>query len=207
MIHLYGIIIGIAIILGVNYFSQHQNFLPKNKENFFIITLLFFAIIGARLYHVFDQWNYYSQNLSQIPATWNGGLGIYGAILGALFSIFLYSFFNKIPIFNITDSIAPILPLCQSIGRLGNFVNNEIPFWWIEAILNLILFFIIKSKELKHLSPTALYLIGYGLIRFFFEFFRNDTWQIGPLKIAQLISLLFIISGIIILKIFPKNKL
>lgn len=211
MIHLYGLIIGIAIIIGINYFTKHQNFIPKNKETGFILGLLLFAILGARLYHVFDQWNYYSQNLSQIPATWNGGLGIYGAILGSLFFIFLYSFLNKISILKITDSIAPILPLCQSFGRLGNFVNNEIPFWWLEAILNLILFFIIKSKTLKHYSSTALYLAGYGLIRFIFEFFRHDTWTINGIKIAQLISIISFILGLILInhekiKIIQKHN-
>lgn len=205
MIHLYGLIIGIAIIIGINYFSRHQKIIPKNRENIFIIGTLVFSIIGARLYHVVDQWAYYSQNLSQIWATWNGGLAIYGAIIGALIFIFLFSYFQKISFTKITDSIAPILPLCQSIGRLGNFVNKEIPLWWLEAFFNLILFFVIKSKVLKYYSSTALYLIGYGLIRFFFEFFRSDTWQINSLKIAQIISLIFIIVGLFLLKTSSKK--
>lgn len=157
-------------------------------------------LIGARLYHVVDSWSYYSQHLSQIPATWNGGLGIYGAIIGASIFIFLFSKFSKIRFLSILDSITPILPLCQAIGRIGNFFNHEIPTWWIEASLNLILFFIIKSKVLKNYSSTGLYLIGYGLIRFFIEFLRTDTWQINGLKIAQLISIFFVIIGVIILK-------
>ena len=198
--HLYGLIIGIAIVIGINYFSRHQTIIPKNKENIFIIGLLFFSICSSRLYHVADQWNYYSQYPSQILATWNGGLGIYGAILGAILFIFLFSRHYKISFLKITDSVAPILPLCQALGRLGNFVNGEIPLWWFEAGLNLLLFFILKSKALKHYSSTALYLIGYGTIRLFFEFFRSDTWQINSLKIAQIISLVFILIGIFILR-------
>lgn len=163
--------------------------------------------IGARAYHVIDQWQFYSQNLWLIPQTWHGGLGIYGAlILGTIFT-YLYSKFNKISFLKILDSITPILPLCQTIGRFGNFVNHEIPSWWLEASLNLILFFLLKKSK----TPTAHYLIGYGLIRFSLEFFRNDTWQINHLKIAQLISVLFIIMGfaIIVINSFlcSKNKL
>lgn len=198
--HFYGLIIGIAIVIGIDYFSRHQTVIPKNRINIFIVGLLFFAIFFSRLYHVTDQWDYYSQYPSQILATWNGGLGIYGALLGAILFIFLFSRHHKISFLDITDSIAPILPLCQAFGRLGNFVNGEIPLWWFEASLNLFLFFILKSKALKHYSSTALYLIGYGTIRFFFEFFRSDTWQINSLKIAQIISLVFILIGIFILR-------
>ena len=198
--HLYGLIIGIAIVIGIDYFSRYQTVIPKNRENIFIVGLLFFAILFSRLYHVADQWDYYSQYPSQVLATWNGGLGIYGAILGAILFIFLFSRYYKISFLEITDSITPILPLCQALGRLGNFVNGEIPLWWLEASLNLLLFFILKSKALKHYSSTALYLIGYGTIRFFFEFFRSDTWQINSLKIAQIISLVFILIGIFILR-------
>ncbi len=206
MIHFYGLIIGIAIIIGIDYFSRHQTVIPKNRVNLFIVGLLFFAILCSRLYHVTDQWDYYSQHPSQILATWNGGLGIYGAILGAILFIFLFSRYYKISFLEITDSITPILPLCQALGRLGNFVNGEISLWWFEASLNLFLFFILKSKTLKHYSSTALYLIGYGTIRFFFESFRSDTWQINSLKIAQIISLVFILAGFTLLKLFSRSK-
>lgn len=197
--HLYGLIIGLAIIIGINYFSR-QKAISKNKENIFLFWLLFFSIIGARLYHVIDYWSYYSNNLNQIFVTWNGGLAIYGALIAGVIYVYTYSHFSKIPFLIILDSITPILPLCQTIGRIGNFFNHEIPTWWLEASLNLILFFLLKSKALKHYSSTALYLIGYGSIRFFIEFLRSDTWQIGSFKIAQIISLLFIISGLTILK-------
>ncbi len=204
--HLYGFIIGLAIIVGIRYFSQNQKVISKSKENLFIFGLLFFSIIGARLYHVIDYWNYYSENINQIYATWNGGLGIYGALVAGVIYLFLYSYFSKITFLKILDSITPILPLCQAIGRIGNLFNNEIPTWWLEASLNLILFFVLKSKKLINYSTTSLYLIGYGLIRFFIEFFRSDTWQIGSFKIAQIISIIFILIGLIILKSTQKSN-
>jgi len=193
---LYGLILGISIVIGIDFFSKKNTTIPKNKLNLFIIGTIVSAIVGARIYHVVDQWSQYSQNLSLIPQTWNGGLGIFGGILGALIFIFLFSLFSKTPLLSITDSIAPIIPLCQSIGRLGNFINKEIPTWWIEAGLNLFLFLILKKSS----HPTAHYLIGYGLIRFFAEFLRTDTWQVNNIKIAQIISLIFVLTGIFILK-------
>ncbi len=204
--HLYGFIIGLAIIVGVNYFSQSQKVISKSKENVFLFWLLFFSIIGARLYHVIDYWSYYYQNINQIYATWNGGLGIYGALIAGVIYIFFYSLISKISFLSLLNSITPILPLCQAIGRIGNFFNHEIPTWWLEASLNLILFFLLKSKKLINYSTTSLYLIGYGSIRFIIEFFRSDTWQIDSFKIAQIISLLFIIIGLIILKYFSPKK-
>ena len=199
--NLYGLIIGISLIIGIEYFSKHCHFLSKKQQNSFLIGLLLSIFIGARAYHVIDQWSFYSQNLWLIPQTWRGGLGIYGAlILGTLFT-YLYSKFNKISFIKILDSITPILPLCQAIGRFGNFVNHEIPTWWLEASLNLILFFLLKKSK----NPTAHYLIGYGLIRFFLEFFRNDTWRISDIKIAQIISLLFILLGFVLLKKHKNN--
>lgn len=197
---LYGFIIGICFLLGFEYFVKTNKIIPKNKENIFLILLFIFSLIGARTFYVISNWNYYSQNLSQIINTRGGGLAIHGGLLTGILFIFIFSKINKIKLLKITDSITPIIPLCQSIGRLGNFFNKEIPTWWLESILNLILFFIIiKTKK----NQTALYLIGYGSIRFFTEFFRTDTWQISNLKIPQLISLIFIIIGIFLL---PLNR-
>jgi len=203
---LYGLIIGIALVVGIEYFIKNNQVISKSRENIFIFGLLISGLIGARLWHVIDQWSYYSQHLSKIPATWNGGLGIYGALIAIGIFIFIYSLKSKISFLSVLDTITPILPLCQSIGRFGNFINHEIPSWWLEASLNLILFFIIRSKKLKNFSSTSLYLIGYGLIRFFMEFFRNDTWQINGLKIAQIISIIFITLGLIILKTKKLSK-
>jgi len=192
----YGLILGISIIIGINFFSKKNTTISKNKLNLFIIGTIISAIIGARAYHIIDQWSFYSKNLWQIPATWNGGLGIFGGILGALFFIFIFSLIFKISFFSITNSITPVIPLCQAIGRFGNFVNKEISSWWIETCLNLVLFFLLKKSK----NPTAHYLIGYGVIRFFIEFLRSDTWQVNNFKVAQVISLIFLVIGILILK-------
>jgi len=201
--HIYGLIIGIAIIINLNYFEKNNTVISKSKINPFIFGLLLSMLFGARLYHVIDSWSYYSHNLGQIINIPNGGLGIYGAILGGFFYIYLFAKINKISILSITNNIAPILPLAQSIGRFGNYFNNEISIWWLESLLCLILFFIIKKIKVK---PTAIYLIGYGMIRLITEFYRTDTWQISNFKIANLISILFLIIGIYLLCDSKKIK-
>lgn len=190
--HLYGLIVGIAIILGINFFEKHNSTVPKPKVTLFEFGVIVSAIIGARLYHVIDQWNFYSQNLSLIPQTWNGGMGIFGGIIGALMFIVIFSKLNNISILSIADNITPILPLCQSIGRFANFVNKENPVWWVEAIGNFLVYITIYRFPK---NPTAKYLIGYGVVRFITEFWRSETWQINDYKIGQIISIIFVLAG------------
>ena len=159
-------------------------------------------LLGARAYHVIDTWHYYSQNLEQIINIPNGGLGIYGGLIAGFLFIFIFSKLNKIKVLSITDSITPILPLAQAIGRFGNYVNGEIPIWWLESLLCFVLFLIIKKLKV---NPTAIYLIGYGIIRIITEYFRNDTWIISNFKIANLISFIFVLLGIYLIK-YPVHK-
>ncbi len=194
---IYGLILGICFVIGITFFERRNKIIPKNKENIFIIFLFIFGIIGARTYSIIQNWSYFSQNPIQILNFRGGGLGIYGGLIFSILFIFFFSKKNKISFLKITNTLIPILPLCQSIGRLGNFFNKEIPTWWLESILNLILFFIIiKTKK----NQTAFYLIGYGLIRFFIEFIRLDTIPIYFLSLGQILSLLFILIGSIIIR-------
>jgi len=190
---LYGLIIGITISICFFIFSKKNNIIPKDLENFFVYGTIIFAIIGARAYHIIDQWAYYSQHLWQIPNTRAGGLGIFGGIIGGFIFILIFSLIKKINLLKILDSITLVLPLGQGIGRFGNYINHENPIWWHESILDFLLFIFI-SKYSK--NSTAKYLIGYGLIRFFTEFLRTDTWVINNLKIGQLLSIIFIIIGL-----------
>ncbi len=191
--HLYGFIIGICLIIGIDFFNQNNKLIPKSKLSQFIIGNLIVMLIGARLYHVIDYRNYYINNPIQILQTWNGGLGIFGGLIGSLLFTYLFCLQNKIKLLNVLDTITPILPLCQSIGRLANLFNHENPYWWTEALPNFILYFIINKYPR---NPNAKYLIGYGVIRIVSEIFRTDTWVIGTYKIGQIMALIFIIIGV-----------
>ena len=191
----YGLIIGIAIVIAVEYFEKHQKILTTYQKNILIIGTVISGIITARAYHVIDNWSFYSQNQFQIIETWKGGLGIFGGIIGGVLFILLFGLISKKNILLLLDSITPILPLSQAIGRLGNYVNQENPMWWFEFLFCSILFLIIKKYPQ---NPTSKYLFGYGIIRFVSEFFRHDTWVIGQINIGQLLSILFIILSFVI---------
>lgn len=200
---IYGLILGICFVIGITFFQKNNRIIPKNKENIFLFLLLIFSIIGARVYSVINYWNYFSINPLQILNLRGGGLGIIGALIFGLIFIFIFSKINKLSFLKITNTIVPIVPLCQSLGRFGNFFNHEIysinnqPVWFYESILMFILFFILKKTK-SH--QTAIYLIYYGLIRFFLEFLRLDTIPIYFLSLGQILSLSFILIGFIIIR-------
>ena len=83
------------------------------------------GIVGARLVHVIDNWDYYQYNLLQILFIWSGGIGVWGGILGGFIGGAAYAFIAKHPIGIIADLTAPALLLVQTIGRLGDIVNGE----------------------------------------------------------------------------------
>jgi len=200
---IYGLIIGIALIIGVIYFQKNNLLISKTKEDNFIFGLIISAVVGARVYGVIAAWDYFYQNPLQILNLRGGGLGIFGALIASILFIYIFSKKNKIKFLNITNLIVPIIPLCQSIGRWGNFFNHEIygvnnePVWLFESMLLLIFFFFIR--KLKH-HQTAIYLIYYGFIRFILEFIRTDTIPLYIISFAQFLSLIFIILGIIIIR-------
>ena len=200
---IYGLILGICFVIGVVYFQKHNQTIPKNKEEFFLILLLISGLVGARVYSVINYWDYFSKNPIQILNFRSGGLGIIGALIFSLIFIFIFSKINHLSVLKITNTIVPIIPLCQSIGRWGNFFNHEIyglnnqPIWLYESILMFILFLIfLKVKN----HQTAIYLIYYGTIRFFLEFLRLDTIPVTFISLGQILSLLFIIIGLIIIR-------
>jgi len=200
---IYGLILGICFVIGLDYFYKFNQIIPKSKQNLFSILTLISGIVGARVYGVIQNWSYFSQNPIQILNLRGGGLGIYGALIFSILFIFIFSKINKINFLKITNFLVPIIPLCQSIGRFGNFFNHEIyginnqPVWLYESILMFILFFILKKIKIHQ---TGIYLIYYGFIRFFLEFIRLDTINIYFLSLAQILSLLFILFGFIIIR-------
>lgn len=200
---LYGLILGICFVIGIEYFYKKNQIIPKNQADFFIFSTLISGVIGARVYGVIADWQYFSQNPIQILNLRGGGLGIFGGFIGAITFILIFCLKNKINILSVFNTLSPIIPLCQSIGRWGNFFNHEIysatgqPIWFYESILMLLVFFILQKLKTHQ---TGIYLISYGIIRFFLEFIRTDTIQVFVLSLAQILSILFIIFGGIIIK-------
>ena len=83
------------------------------------------GVIGARLYYVLFSWPQYAQNPLHIFAIWEGGLAIYGGIIGGILGLILYAKKKKLPFFTLTDAILPCVLIAQAIGRWGNYFNQE----------------------------------------------------------------------------------
>ena len=83
------------------------------------------GIIGARAYYVIFQWDYYRENLGEIFAIWNGGLAIYGGIIGGILAGFIACKFLKLNFLNLLDLVGMSLLIGQGIGRWGNYANQE----------------------------------------------------------------------------------
>ena len=83
------------------------------------------GIIGARLVHVFDNWDVYGSDPGRIIAIWNGGIGLWGGILGGWMGGAVYAYFKKAPVGKLMDIAAPAMFVGQSIGRIGDIINGE----------------------------------------------------------------------------------
>jgi phosphatidylglycerol:prolipoprotein diacylglycerol transferase len=127
-LHWYGIIIASAVLVAAVLGSRVAAWLGEDPEDGWSMLLLviILAVIGARIYHVIHLWDYYSANPALIPQIWNGGIGIPGAVAGGALGIFLYTRAKGINTARWLDVFAPALLLGQVIGRLGNFVNQEL---------------------------------------------------------------------------------
>jgi phosphatidylglycerol:prolipoprotein diacylglycerol transferase len=128
-LHWYGIIIACAVLIAAVLGSRVASWLGENPEDGWAMLLwvVVAAVIGARIYHVIHEWeSTYSQNLALIPQVWRGGIGIPGGIVGGALAIWLWTRAKGVSTPRWLDIFAPALLLGQAIGRLGNFVNQEL---------------------------------------------------------------------------------
>lgn len=126
-IYWYGIFIGLGVILGVLLALHEAKRTGQKPDTYldFIIYAMIIAIIGARLYYVIFSWDFYSQHPEKIFAIREGGLAIYGGIIGGVLTAIVYSHLKKKSFWVMADTMAPSLILGQMLGRWGNFFNKE----------------------------------------------------------------------------------
>lgn len=168
----YAICIVSGLILAV-YLSMKEA--PRKKIDpdaiiDFILIAFPLAIVGARLYYVIFEWGYYSQHLGEIFAIWNGGIAIYGGLLTGALVLYLFSRRRLIEPIDFLDIAAPSVMVAQSIGRWGNFFNQEAYGATVKS-LNYLPSFIRDQMYIdgSYRQPTFLYesiwnLLGFLLI-------------------------------------------
>lgn len=123
----YGIIIGIGMLLALAIVLREAKLTGQKEEDYidYAIVVLLLAIIGARLYYVIFSFDSYKDNLKEIFNIREGGLAIYGGIIGGALGIAIVSLVKKYNFLKVADSAVLGLVVGQAIGRWGNFVNRE----------------------------------------------------------------------------------
>ena len=237
------------IFLGtiVGSFLIYKEAKKKGLKEEDIENIIFYGfligILGARIYYVLFNLDFYLKNPTEIVKIWNGGLAIHGGIIGALIFLIFYTKKKKINLSLLLDTIVGGLFIGKSIGRWGNFVNGEAygrivtleflqklhlpnfiiegmyidgfyrePTFLYESVFSFLGFlFLLGIRRIPKLRVSQLsgtYLIWYGTERLIIESFRSDSLMLGTIKMAQIISLLFIGIGIyFIFKNIKNNRL
>lgn len=126
-VHWYGIIIASAVVIATLLAVREAKRRRIDPDNIYdlILWALPVAIVSARTYYVIFEWGYYKNHLDEIIRVWDGGIAIYGALIGAGIVVYLFCRIKWIPVWLMLDVIAPVLIMAQGIGRWGNFMNQE----------------------------------------------------------------------------------
>lgn len=128
-IRYYGLMYVFAFTLGFILLAKEirRKKLPLSTDN--LLDLLLWtvpmAILGARLYYVIFQWDYYGAHPQDIVKIWQGGLAIHGGVLAGALTVYLFARVKKVSFWGLTDALAPSLILGQAIGRIGNLMNGD----------------------------------------------------------------------------------
>lgn len=203
----YGVIIASGLLLGIVLASLRARRRGWSSDLVldFILLAVPLAIIGARAYYVAFEWDYFAANPEKIIAINQGGLAIYGAVIGGFLAAFLFSRAAKFPFLKLIDLVIPSLILGQAIGRWGNFVNQEafgalitnpsLQFFpvavyieslseWHQAtffyesfsnVILLVVTLLLARRGAKDGTLVATYFIGYGFARAVIEGLRTDS--------------------------------
>ncbi|MCR4746311.1 MAG: prolipoprotein diacylglyceryl transferase [Lachnospiraceae bacterium] len=134
-IALYGCIIGTGILLGVLLAAYDRRDRGLSDDPIWDVAAwaVVISIISARAYYVIFAWDYYKDNLINVFNIRQGGLAIYGGVIGAFLTIYVYCRIKKVSFLELFDSIALGFPLGQAMGRWGNFFNREAFGGWSEG--------------------------------------------------------------------------
>jgi phosphatidylglycerol:prolipoprotein diacylglycerol transferase len=236
-IHFYGLIIACGLMLAVWYGCKRCNQFGFSVDDLTdgVLCIVPFAILCARLYYCIFDWASYKDNPISVLYIWNGGLAIYGGVIGAAIGVIVFSKVKKIKIGAVLDIVALGFLIGQSIGRWGNFFNREAfgaatdsfmkmgLFNWItqsweyyhptflyESLWNAAGFALLHflSKKRQYDGQIALgYAAWYGLGRTFIEGLRVDSLYWGDFRVSQLLAAVscFVAVAVLLYMAFQKH--
>ena len=226
----YGVLIATGMLIGIALAIREAKRVGISEDDVLNIAIIAIpvAIICARLYYVIFSWDYYSQNPGEIFNIRGGGLAIHGGLIGGILTGFIYAKVKKLDFFKTADAVMVGMPLAQAIGRWGNFINGEAhggptslpwgimvdgvkvhPTFLYESIWDfgifLFIMFYMRKKKTYEGEVIVSYITLYSIGRFFIEGLRTDSLMFGPIRMAQFISLVGVVGGLI-LHFYLKNR-
>ncbi len=173
------------------------------------------VVIGGRLGEVlFYAPAYYFSHPLEIFAVWKGGMSFHGGFIGVVLAMFLWARKSQRKVWNVLDFIAPLVPLGYAAGRIGNFINGELPgriadamlpwaMWWpnvdqlplarhpsplyqalVDGLLLFIILWLYARKPRPTMAVSGVFALGYGCARFFTEYFRIPDYNVSVIGIT-----------------------
>ena len=209
-IHWYGVMylvgFGSAWFLATIRANKANSGWTKNE----VADLIFYAALGVVLggrigYMLFYNFSNLLHNPLSLFKVWEGGMSFHGGMLGVFLAMLIFAKRFHKRFFDVTDFIAPFVPLGLAVGRLGNFINGELwgrvtnlPWGMLypdagsfprhpsqlyeclgEGLLLFLILWVYSSKPRPRMAVSGLFLVAYGVIRFSLEFFRQPDLQLG----------------------------
>ena len=228
-VYWYGIIIVTGILIS-SIFAKKEFERRGYKGGIvddILFTILPVGVIGARLWYVIFEWDYYGAHPKEIIDIRGGGLAIQGGIIFGLIALYIFSKVRDIPMVDLTDILSPSLVFAQAVGRWGNITNAEAhgyltdlpwgiiidgvkvhPTFFYESLGDFLIFLFLVLYRKKNPSKgfiSGIYFLAYGIVRFFVEGLRTDSLYVFGLRTAQLVSIVFMVVGIALL-IYAKRE-
>lgn len=237
-IRFYGLLIAMGLMLALWYASRRSKQFGLKSDDLLdgVLCIVPFAILCARLYYVAFEWDSYKNDFGSIFKIWQGGLAIYGGVIGAAIGIVVFAKVKKekVNLFAVLDITSLGFLIGQSIGRWGNFMNREAfgaetdsffrmgllnsetgvvtyyhPTFLYESLWNLCGFVLLHflSKKRKYDGQIALgYVAWYGLGRALIEGLRTDSLWWGPFRVSQLLAAVSCAAAVGLLIFFQLRK-
>ena len=228
-VYFYGLIIACGLMLAVFYACRRSKEFGLKEDDILdgVLWVTPFAIICARIYYVVFSWEEYAADPISVLYIWNGGIAIYGGVLGAILGMAVMSKIKRVKFTTVLDLIMLSFLIGQSIGRWGNFFNREAfgaptesflrmglfntrtdaweyyhPTFLYESLWNLCGFVLLHflSRKRKYDGQVALgYAAWYGLGRAWIEGLRMDSLYWGPFRVSQCLAGISCVAAVVAL--------
>jgi len=181
-IALYGVVIAVGVLAGISIAAHVAKKTGQDPEMYwdFAIYAVIFSIIGARIYYVIFSWDQYKDNLLSIFNIREGGLAIYGGVIAAFITIYVYSKIKKLNGFIVADTGVVGLILGQAIGRWGNFFNREVFGEYTENIFAMrIPAEMVRRSDISETIAAHMQAEGVNYIQVHPTFLYESLWNLG----------------------------